>query len=185
MRNPTYVELEVAPSDIPSAITTTVPAVGRALISALFVLSGLSKLAAPAMTIEYIEAAGLPLPSMAFGLAAFVEIIGGITLLLGYRTRIVASVLFLFVVATAVFFHRNLGDPDQLTHFLKNMAIAGGLMHVVASPARSTSPPGAGRERGYSNLSYFHEGDKGGHFAAWEQPLLFASEMRAAFKSLR
>jgi pimeloyl-ACP methyl ester carboxylesterase len=40
-------------------------------------------------------------------------------------------------------------------------------------------------ERGYANLSYFHEVDKGGHFAAWEEPLLFASEMRAAFKSLR
>jgi pimeloyl-ACP methyl ester carboxylesterase len=38
---------------------------------------------------------------------------------------------------------------------------------------------------GYSNLTYFHEADKGGHFAAWEEPLLFASEMRAAFKSLR
>ena len=132
MRNPTYVESDVVSSDIPSALTTIVPAVGRALISALFVLSGFSKLAAPAMTIEYIESVGLPLPSIAFGLAAFVEIVGGITLLLGYRTRMVASALFLFVVATAVFFHRNLGDPDQLIHFFKNMAIAGGLMHVVA-----------------------------------------------------
>ena len=125
MRNPTYVESD-------SALATTVPAVGRALISALFVLSGLSKLAAPAMTIEYIESVGLPLPTIAFGFAAVVEIVGGITLLLGYRTRTVASALFLFVVATAVFFHRNLGDPDQLIHFFKNMAIAGGLMHVVA-----------------------------------------------------
>ena len=128
MRHSTYVESEA----IPSAITTTVPAVGRALISTLFVLSGLSKLAAPAMTIEYIESVGLPLPSIAFALAAFVEIVGGIALLLGYRTRVVASVLFLFVIATALFFHRSLGDPEQLIHFLKNMAIAGGLMHVVA-----------------------------------------------------
>jgi pimeloyl-ACP methyl ester carboxylesterase len=40
-------------------------------------------------------------------------------------------------------------------------------------------------EKTYSNLIYFHEVDKGGHFAAWEQPQLFAEEMRAAFKSLR
>jgi len=39
--------------------------------------------------------------------------------------------------------------------------------------------------RAYPNLSYFHEADKGGHFAAWEQPELFAAEMRAAFKSFR
>ena len=41
------------------------------------------------------------------------------------------------------------------------------------------------RLRGYAENVYFHEVDKGGHFAAWEQPQLFAEEMRAAFKSLR
>ncbi len=40
-------------------------------------------------------------------------------------------------------------------------------------------------ERAYPNLIYFNEVDKGGHFAAWEQPELFASELRAAFKSVR
>jgi pimeloyl-ACP methyl ester carboxylesterase len=39
--------------------------------------------------------------------------------------------------------------------------------------------------RAYRNLVYFHEVDKGGHFAAWEQPELFAAELRAAFKSVR
>jgi pimeloyl-ACP methyl ester carboxylesterase len=39
--------------------------------------------------------------------------------------------------------------------------------------------------RAYRNLIYFHEVDKGGHFAAWEQPELFAAELRAAFRSLR
>ncbi len=40
-------------------------------------------------------------------------------------------------------------------------------------------------ERGYPTLSYFHQADKGGHFAAWEQPQLFTTELRAAFDSLR
>jgi len=40
-------------------------------------------------------------------------------------------------------------------------------------------------ERGYPNLIYFHQADKGGHFAAWEEPELFATEIRAAFRSLR
>jgi pimeloyl-ACP methyl ester carboxylesterase len=40
-------------------------------------------------------------------------------------------------------------------------------------------------ENGYPTLSYFNEADKGGHFAAWEEPQVFATEMRAAFKSLR
>ena len=40
-------------------------------------------------------------------------------------------------------------------------------------------------ELGYPNLTYFHEADRGGHFAAWEEPELFSEEIRAAFKSLR
>jgi pimeloyl-ACP methyl ester carboxylesterase len=56
---------------------------------------------------------------------------------------------------------------------------------VTVFPGEIFQPSRRWAERGYSNLSYFHEADKGGHFAAWEQPLLFASEMRAAFKSLR
>jgi pimeloyl-ACP methyl ester carboxylesterase len=52
-------------------------------------------------------------------------------------------------------------------------------------PGEIYQPSRRWAERGYSNLTYFNEVDKGGHFAAWEEPLLFASEMRAAFKSLR
>ena len=46
-------------------------------------------------------------------------------------------------------------------------------------------PPESWARRAYRNLAYFHEVDKGGHFAAWEQPQLFSEEMRAAFRSLR
>jgi pimeloyl-ACP methyl ester carboxylesterase len=56
---------------------------------------------------------------------------------------------------------------------------------VTVFPGEIFQPSRRWAEGGYSNLSYFNEVDKGGHFAAWEQPLLFASEMRAAFKSLR
>jgi pimeloyl-ACP methyl ester carboxylesterase len=55
---------------------------------------------------------------------------------------------------------------------------------VTVFPGEVYQPSRRWAERGYSKLSYFHEVDKGGHFAAWEEPLLFASEMRAAFKSI-
>jgi putative oxidoreductase len=132
MSNQTYAEVEITPSAIPGAVTTIVPALGRVMISTIFVLSGLSKLAAPAMTIGYIQSVGLPLPPVAYGIAAFIEVVGGITLLLGYRTRIVAGVLFLFTLATAVFFHNHFGDQNQFIHFFKNIAMAGGLLHVIA-----------------------------------------------------
>ena len=53
------------------------------------------------------------------------------------------------------------------------------------SQARSGGPPRSWVEASYPNVTYFHEVDKGGHFAAWEKPELFSSELRAAFKSLR
>ena len=127
-----YSSTNIVPSNIPSVVTTVFPAVGRLMISTLFLLAGLSKIAAPAMTIGYIQSVGLPLPAVAFGLAAFTEIVGGTLLLLGYRTRIVAGVLFVFTLATAAFFHNHLGDQNQFIHFFKNVAIAGGLLHVMA-----------------------------------------------------
>ncbi|MGH8159919.1 MAG: DoxX family protein [Rhodanobacter sp.] len=132
MNAQTYAETTAVSSTVPNAVTTIVPAVGRVMISTLFLLAGLSKIAAPAMTIGYIQSVGLPLPSIAFGLAAFTEIVGGITLLLGYRTRIVASVLFVFTLATAAVFHNHFADQNQFIHFFKNIAIAGGLLHVIA-----------------------------------------------------
>ncbi|MBV8390051.1 MAG: epoxide hydrolase [Mucilaginibacter sp.] len=56
---------------------------------------------------------------------------------------------------------------------------------VTVFPGEIYQAPKSWTERAYSNLIYFHEVDKGGHFAAWEQPQLFTEELRAAFKSLR
>lgn len=56
---------------------------------------------------------------------------------------------------------------------------------VTVFPGEIYQAPRSWTERAYSNLIYFHEVDKGGHFAAWEEPQLFAEELRAAFRSLR
>jgi len=108
------------------------PLVGRILIAAIFLLSGISKISAPAATIGYIQSAGLPLPSVAFGIAALVELGGGLLLVLGYRTRLIAAILIVFAFATAIGFHHDFADQNQFIHFFKNVAIAGGLLQVVA-----------------------------------------------------
>jgi len=56
---------------------------------------------------------------------------------------------------------------------------------ITVFPEDVYRPPETWARRAYRNLIYFHEVDKGGHFAAWEQPQLFAAELRAAFKPLR
>jgi putative oxidoreductase len=88
---------------------------------------------------EMIRAAGLPLPPVALALAVIVELGGGFLLVAGFRTRIVATALVLFSLATAVSFHRNFADQNQMIHFLKNVMIAGGLLQIVAFGAGALS----------------------------------------------
>lgn len=116
-------------SDVAQA---SVSLIGRVLLSTIFILSGFSKLAAPAMMVGYISSVGLPLPQVALVIAILVEIGGGIALIAGYRARAVAAVLAVFSVATALAFHNALGDQNQFIHFFKNIAMAGGLLQVVA-----------------------------------------------------
>ena len=105
---------------------------GRALISIPFFLSGIGKIAAPAVTQGYIAAAGLPLPWVGYAIAVAVEVGGGLLLLLGMRTRLTAVALAIFTVATALAFHTDFADQNQMIHFLKNLMITGGLLQVAA-----------------------------------------------------
>lgn len=106
--------------------------VGRIAIAAIFILSGISKLTAPAATIGYIQSVGLPFPILALGAAVLVEIFGSLLLVAGYRTRLVAAGMAVFTIATALAFHNNLADQNQFIHFFKNVAMAGGLLQIVA-----------------------------------------------------
>jgi putative oxidoreductase len=105
---------------------------GRVLLAAIFVTSGLGKVAAPAATLAYMTAAGLPLAPLGLAGAALIELGGGTALILGYRTRLVGSVLAVFAIVTALIFHSAFADQNQLIHFFKNVAMAGGLLQVVA-----------------------------------------------------
>jgi putative oxidoreductase len=118
---------------------SVLPLVGRVLMASIFILSGLSKLAAAAATQGYIASAGLPAPVLAYIVAVAVEAGGGLLLLVGYRARVVAAVLAVFTLVTAVVFHHALGDQNQFIHFFKNLAMVGGLLQVVAFGAGSYS----------------------------------------------
>jgi putative oxidoreductase len=113
----------------------TISVLGRVLLAALFLVSGLSKLGAAAATTAYIASAGLPLPGVVYALTLVVEIGAGLLLLIGFQARAAAAVLALFAVAAAFLFHNNFADQNQAVHFLKNFAIAGGLLQVAAMGA--------------------------------------------------
>jgi putative oxidoreductase len=120
-------------------ITRYLPLIGRILIGLPFAMSGLGKLAAYGATTKLISAAGLPFPLLAFAVAVAVELGGGLLLVLGYLVRPVALALAAFSVATAVSFHNNFADQNQMIHFLKDVMIAGGLIQIAAFGAGAIS----------------------------------------------
>ena len=109
-----------------------IAAAGRLLLAAIFLWSGFGKIMDPASSLGYISSVGLPLPEAGLAIAIVVEILGGLALIVGYRTRLVATGLALFSIATALLFHSALGDQNQFIHFMKNIGMAGGLLQVAA-----------------------------------------------------
>ena len=124
------------------------PLAGRMLLSAIFLISGIGKLTAPAATIGFIASTGLPFPQLGLAIAVFTELVVGTALLVGRGTRIAAAWLAVFCLATAVIFHSNFGDQNQFIHFLKNLAMCGGLLQFIASGAGRFSLDARARRTG-------------------------------------
>jgi putative oxidoreductase len=103
---------------------------GRFLLALLFLLSGLGKLGAYGSTAAYMSAAGVPGALLPAVIAT--ETLGSVAIILGWNTRIVASLLAGFSLLTALLFHNNLADQTQMIMFFKNLAIAGGFLLLVS-----------------------------------------------------
>jgi putative oxidoreductase len=111
---------------------TLTHALGRLLLALLFIVAGAGKLADPAGTAAYMQAMGVP--SLLLWPTIALELLGGIALLLGYRTHFVGIALAVFTVLAAAIFHHDFANPMQQIMFLKNMAIAGGLLVAAVAP---------------------------------------------------
>ncbi|SPA33647.1 putative DoxX, exported protein [Cupriavidus taiwanensis] len=105
---------------------------GRTLIATIFFISGVGKLLAPGATMAYIGSLGLPAPALGLIGALVLELAGAALLVAGYKTRLIALLLAGYAIVTALIFHHALADQNQMFHFLKNLAMAGGLLQVVA-----------------------------------------------------
>jgi len=104
---------------------------GRVLIALMFVMSGIGKIAAYSGTQGYMESVGVP--GALLPLVILLEVAGGIAIIVGWQTRLAALALAGFCVVSAVLFHANFGDQTQMIMFLKNFAIAGGFLFLVAN----------------------------------------------------
>jgi putative oxidoreductase len=110
---------------------------GRVLLTAIFLASGLGKIAHPADIKGYMAQAGMPAVGLFFIAAVLFELGGGLSVLLGYKAKFGAIALMLFLVPTTLIFHNfwaysGGAQQEQIVNFLKNLAIFGGLAMIVA-----------------------------------------------------
>lgn len=121
----------------PSTTTAATQLAGRVLMSVIFLTAGASKIGAYAGTQSYMESMGVP--GEMLPLVILLEVGAGLAVLLGWQTRISAFLLAGFSVLSALIFHADFGDQMQSILFMKNLAMAGGLLLLVANGAGSWS----------------------------------------------
>jgi putative oxidoreductase len=105
----------------------------RIFLAALFIVAGLGKITGYEGTAGYMQSMGVP--GFLLPLVIALEIVGGIAIAIGYRTRLAAFLLAGFSVLSALVFHNMFVDPSEQTQFLKNFAIAGGFLLLLVHGA--------------------------------------------------
>ena len=110
---------------------------GRVLLGAFFLLAGISKITGFAGTVGYMQSKGMPATEVLAALTVALEVGGGLALILGVATRWAALGLAAFTLLAGLIFHNFWAVPEaqrmvQNLMFMKNLAIAGGLLVTAA-----------------------------------------------------
>lgn len=112
--------------------------VGRLLLASLFIPAGVSKIIQFGSSVDFVRTSGVPFAEVATGLAAGLEILAGLALVIGFQIRIAAFALAAFTLLASVLFHAYwTAAPEQyfVTQllFYKNIAVIGGLLSLAAA----------------------------------------------------
>lgn len=109
---------------------------GRCCISALFLASGFKKVIDYGGTYDRMQEVGMSMATDFWLVGAILLLcLGGFSVLLGYKTKLGAGALLLFLIPATVIFHADWSDPLERIQLTKNIAIAGGLFSLMASGA--------------------------------------------------
>jgi len=125
--------------------------VARVFLGHIFLLAGLSKVSAYQGTAGYMEA--MAVPGGLLPLVIALEVVGGLAIIAGWKTKLASIALAGFSVVAAVIFHNNFGDQTQMIFFMKNIAIAGGFLLLVVHGAGAYS---LDNRRSTANLAVSH-----------------------------
>lgn len=117
----------------------------RLLMSSLFIWDGIVQLRDPVGTAKYFASVHVPAPDVAVWVSIGIHLLGGLAILVGFKTRWAAAVLALLSLGTAFGVHLPVGDTANMMHFYKNLAIAGGFLYVMSYGAGAMSIDGEDR----------------------------------------
>jgi putative oxidoreductase len=118
------------------------PPLGRLLMSSLFIWDGVLQLRSPGSFVPYFASVHVPLPGVAVWVSILIHLLGGLALLVGFKTRWAATLLALFCLGTAFGVHLPVGDTANMIDFYKNLVMAGGFLYVIAFGAGAASIDG-------------------------------------------
>ena len=113
--------------------------IARILIAILFLIASYNKFKGLGGSTAYMTKLGVPQASIMAPIVAAFELTAGLLLLVGFKTRLVALAIGVFVVIAALLAHTNFADGNQLNHFLKNFAIVGGCLAIFVTGAGAYS----------------------------------------------
>jgi putative oxidoreductase len=145
----TTATLPFAPAASSGTLQKSSELAGRILLAAIFLISGLGKIGTYSAIAGYMASLGVPGALLPAVIA--LEVAGAIAIIVGWQTRVTAFLLAGFTLLSAVLFHNNLGDQVQSIMFLKNVAIAGGFLILVAHGAGPLSVDRIRQDRRASN----------------------------------
>jgi putative oxidoreductase len=121
---------------------------GRALLGALFFISGINKVLGFSYVAGWMASSGVPAANLLLAITIAIEVLGGLLLITGYKARLSAIVIALFLVPVTLVFHAfwnadAANFQNQLTQFLKNVAILGGMLLVIEREQPVAAPRSA------------------------------------------
>jgi putative oxidoreductase len=113
-------------------INAYLPVLARVLMSSLFIWDGVLQLRDPVRTAAYFAHVNIPMPSISVWVSIAIHLLGGLGILLGFKTRWAAALLLLLCLGTAFGIHLPAGDMPNMINFYKNLVMAGGFLYVIA-----------------------------------------------------
>ncbi|ELS00711.1 putative membrane protein [Xenococcus sp. PCC 7305] len=116
-----------------------IPLAARICLCSIFLNSGISKIFGFSGTAVMMANKGLPIAGILLLFTIAFQLLGGFSLLLGYKVKLGSILLILFLIPATLVFHNPLADPSQLNSFLKNIGLIGGLLMVIYAGAGALS----------------------------------------------